>query len=144
MVIIICTVIAAVFAILLYVKTKNLEIPGRWKFLLTGFRFLSVFILSFILFSPLLKMKVKRVDKPQVFIALDCSKSMRANDTAKILSDVNKFAENLEKNFDVKKLSFGKNVMQNADGADEYKVEFNENATDFSALFDRISILKND
>ncbi|MDR0619543.1 MAG: hypothetical protein LBG17_06560 [Bacteroidales bacterium] len=144
MAIIICTVIAAVFAILLYVKTKNLEIPGRWKFLLTGFRFLSVFILSFILFSPLLKMKVKRIDKPQVFIALDCSKSMRANDTAKILSDVNKFAENLEKNFDVKKLSFGKNVMQNADGADEYKVEFNENATDFSALFDRISILKND
>ncbi|MDR0763838.1 MAG: hypothetical protein LBF01_05015, partial [Bacteroidales bacterium] len=92
-------IIAIAFSVALYLKTKNLDFQSTslrsgntallWKSVLTGFRFLSVFILCFILFSPLVKIKVRQVDKPQLFIALDCSKSMNTNDTAKILSDVN-------------------------------------------------------
>jgi hypothetical protein len=135
-----------VFSAALYLKTKNLEIPRLWKFVLMVFRFLSVFTLCFILFSPLVKMKVKQIDKPQVFIALDRSKSIKANDTAKILSDVIRFSENLKNNFDVKELAFGKNVVQGFEDGLSSGGEgggFNENATDFSALFDRISMLKN-
>jgi hypothetical protein len=129
--------IATIFSTALYFGNKNLEISKMWKVALATFRFLSVFIICFILFSPLVKMKVKTVEKPQLFVALDCSKSMRTGDTAEIFSDLKKITNSLEEKFNIREFSFGKNVSQN------FVNNFNDNATDFSALFDKISMLRN-
>lgn len=122
--ILIAVVIAAVFSVAAYIRTKELEISLRRKAALAALRFLYVFIIAFILFSPLVRLRVRVIEKPQVFLALDLSKSMAADSIA-ALSVAERLSESLQEKFNVRELSFG------------------SNATDFSALFDKISLLQN-
>ncbi len=122
--ILIAAVIAAAFSIAAYIRTKELEISLRRKVVLAALRFFYVFIIAFILFSPLIRLRVRVVEKPQIFLALDMSKSMVADSVA-AASIAERLSEKLQEKFNVRELSFG------------------SNATDFSALFDKISVLQN-
>ncbi len=128
--------IAVAVSVATYLRTKELEISLRRKVALATLRFFYVFIIAFILFSPLMRLRVRVVEKPQLYLALDMSKSM-SGDSVAAVNGAERLSEELREKFNVKELSFGKSVYNGFSGGSS------DNATDFSALFDKISLLQN-
>ncbi|MBU0489232.1 MAG: hypothetical protein KKD31_14900, partial [Bacteroidetes bacterium] len=75
--VIFCVGLGVAYSWFLYRKDKALAELSVWlvRFLAT-FRFLVVFILSFLLLNPMIRHTVKEVEKPLIFIACDNSSSV--------------------------------------------------------------------
>ncbi|MBC7426647.1 MAG: hypothetical protein H7321_08940 [Bacteroidia bacterium] len=135
--IIFCFALGALYAWLLYRKSnfKNEEGNGMLLKILWAMRFLTVSILAFLLLSPLLKYVSSTVEKPVIILALDNSQSVAANkDSAfyrnEFSKNWDKLAENLSKDYKVKKLYIGGNTNE------EQALQFDRKKTNLSALFD--------
>ena len=70
--------VAAGYAGALYYRNRKDELSKGWKTGLAAIRFLFVFLICFLLMSPIAKMKQEQVQKPLCFVAVDDSRSMRA------------------------------------------------------------------
>ena len=98
------------------------------------FRFLSVFIISFLLLSPLIKRSEKIIEKPIVIIGIDNSSSItRTADSAfyrhTFPASVDKMVADLGRKADVKIYSFGDHFNSG------FKPGFTDKQTDISSFF---------
>ena len=72
------TLVAAGITLLMYYKSKDTtELTSFQKRTLMGLRFISVFLIVFLLGAPLLKTLKKIVQKPVIILAIDNSESMK-------------------------------------------------------------------
>lgn len=72
------TLVAAGITLLMYYKSKDTtELTSFQKRTLMGLRFISVFLIVFLLGTPLLKTIKKIVQKPVIILAIDNSESMK-------------------------------------------------------------------
>ncbi len=131
---------ALLYTLLLYFKNKNAKLPPKWIIPLSIFRFLSVFLIAFLLLSPYVVMKKKTVKKPVLIFAQDNSASILLNkDSAWYLKTypllLHKLYDGLSKDFDIDTLLFGSNVINGGTPA------FNDGVSDYGMLFGKI---KND
>lgn len=135
-----CLALGLLFSYLLYRNSSfSRDLPKRLFYIVSGARFLLISFLSFLLLGPMLKVVSREVERPIVIIAIDHSKSLvNTKDSAKVLAKVNSFLEkakaDLPADFDLKILSFGDHVRENASEG------FNDKATDFTSLYDAIDI----
>ncbi|NOU61894.1 hypothetical protein [Marinifilum caeruleilacunae] len=125
---------AIVYRLYFYKKNTLQELPA-WKLaVLASLRFLAIFTLLFLLLGPRIKYQKRIENKPVLLLAQDNSSSLRyGKDSTYYLNDypeeLNEFAQNLEKDYAVRKISFG-NQLGNLD-----QLNFSESASDFSSLF---------
>ncbi|MBE9469130.1 MAG: hypothetical protein IMY72_12530 [Bacteroidetes bacterium] len=137
--VIICLIIAFVYSFLLYKKDKSfIDTPLKKLKLLSLFRFLSVFIISFFLLSPFIKSIKKNIEKPIIIFAQDNSESIILNKDSLFYQNqykinVNKFLQNISKNYDVKTYSFGEGIENGL------SFDFLQKETDFSNLIKEIN-----
>ncbi len=143
--------IAVAYTGALYFKNRKDELDWRWRIILCTLRFLFVFLLCFLLFSPPIRMKRERMEKPVCYLAFDESASMRAalneayrkdlpdsgtftpSDFSKMIHrNTDRLAMRLSKRFDVRTLGFGLSVK----AAPDFSLQ--EPATDYAALFGHI------
>ena len=116
--IIFCLLVALLYCILLYKKDKTFANQPNWiKYLLYSFRFLSIFFISFLLLSPLIKNVIRNVEKPIIIVAQDNSQSLLINkDSNYYKSDYKKELENfqqkVERKYLVKSYLFGDKVLE--------------------------------
>ena len=135
-----CLALGVLFSYLLYRNSGfSRDLPKRLFYIVSGARFLLISFLSFLLLGPMLKVVSREVERPIVIIAVDHSKSLvNTKDSAVVLAKVNSFLEkakaDLPAEFDLKILSFGDHVRENASEG------FNDKATDFTSLYDAIDI----
>jgi len=132
--------IAASLSFYLYYKDKKLgELSKMLIYSLMTIRFILLFFISFLLLSPVIKYLHIYFDNPIIIIAQDKSESIglvkaqgiKSNeDYGRILSE---FEQNLDKDFDVERISFGENLTQGLD------LKFSDKETNFSMLFDEIN-----
>ena len=134
-----CIMTASLYTIVLYRKdTKFDKQEYGWKVkLMSVFRFISIFIISLLLLSPLIRSISKTIEKPLLVFVQDDSESILINKDSLFYKNeypkkVTDFLENVEEKFDVVKYSFGENIENGA------TFEFNDKYTDFSKLINKL------
>lgn len=135
--IVFCLFLGLTYAFLLYFRT-NKEIVKPWVLrLMSVCRFFSVFLISFLLLSPLVRQQRSSVEKPVIIVGQDNSESMVLNSDSGFLKG--QYQENLkscitelEDRFDVRTYSFGEDVVS------PMRTDFSEKLTDMSYFFSEI------
>jgi lipopolysaccharide export system protein LptC len=139
---IICLLGAAGLAWLLYTRNPfgDDEVKRRSPLYITliALRFLSLFLIAFLLLAPFLKSTTKKVQKPVIVIAQDNSQSIRANKdsafyTTEYPKKIEALANQLSKDFDVK--IYGLDGKVNEDT----KFDFEGKQTNLGNLFTEIA-----
>ena len=134
-----CFLLGAIYAFFLYFRTGKNDI-NRWLvWVMTGFRFLSVSLISFLLLSPLIKKQTEVIQKPLIILAQDNSLSILLSKDSGFYRreyprTLLEFTSDLRKKFEVAELSFGDRI------SNELQTAFTEKQTDISALFDEVNI----
>jgi len=133
-----CILLGATYAFILYFRTQK-QIVVPWQlWLMSVLRFLAVFLISFLLLSPLIKRKTEIIDKPLIIFAQDNSLSIALSQDSSFYrkgypNSVRKLQENLGKNYDVSMLSFGDRITP------ELKTSFSEKTTDISSVLEEVN-----
>lgn len=133
-----CLAVAALLSWLLYSKnifagTEKEQRPW-WVWLLAGLRFLSIFILCFLLLNPLIKLFKRHVEKPILVFAVDNSESVTANKDSAFYRQVfpgqlMKLAEELKEDYEVNVLAFGHGLKE------QTAFDFSEKQSHLSGVF---------
>ncbi len=116
-----CILCGAAASLLLYYRNRSLKEVSRFtKSILAATRFITVFLLSFLLMSPFIKITSKEVEKPLIILAQDESRSLLlCSDSSFYRSEYPRrlmdFARALGKKYDVRIYSFGSKVKEGAD-----------------------------
>lgn len=104
-------VIAFLFSYFLYFYKKN-EISKRLQYLLFFTRFLSVFIIYFLLLGLLLKYTQSEVKKPVLIVGVDNSASMKKTGKENLQKTIELLNNGLINLVDIKILSFGEKITE--------------------------------
>lgn len=137
--ILVCLLCGAAFAFVLY--RKNHGIPDASRTLLwflTALRFLSVSILCFLLFAPLLRLNSRELEKPVILFLQDNTESVTANSDSTFIKQqypglIQKLAEQLGDKYDFKSFSFDHQLQ------DSLKNDFSGKETDISTALTELS-----
>lgn len=133
-----CFLLGGIYTFALYFRTRKDDISDVLVWVMTGFRFLSVTLISFLLLSPLIKKNTEVIQKPLIILAQDNSLSVTlSKDSAFYRKEypkaIRELTDDLRKKFDVAELSFGDRL------SNELKTSFTEKQTDISALLDEVN-----
>jgi len=125
--IILCLLLGAVYAGVLYFRDKTFQDQSRFLNLgLGSARFLTVSLMSILLLSPVLKSLQTQSQKPVVVLAQDQSVSIKAEMSEEQLQEyqqaLNQLKSDLSETYDLKSYAFGEDVRENIDFAFEDKV----------------------
>jgi hypothetical protein len=138
--IIICLFLAGGYAIGLYFSDTKNEFSVYLKLILGIVRFVSIFLISFMLLSPFIRSISKEKEKPLIIIALDDSQSIVLNrDSSEyrgaFLHDADRLSSRLSEIGEVRQYIFGDKLVQLKQGDKYYgSVNFGQHTTDISGL----------
>jgi hypothetical protein len=138
--IIICLLLAGGYAIGLYFRDVKNEFPLYLKMILAIARFISIFLVSFMLLSPFIRSILKEKEKPLIIFAVDDSQSILLNrDSADyrdaFLKKADRLSAKLSETGEVRQYLFGDKLIQLKQGDDFYgSVKYNQKTTDISGL----------
>jgi len=129
--------ISVIYSLLLYYKNKKEDFDKKKLWLLSILRFLTVFIISSLLISPIIKSTSQFVKKPHIVFLQDNSESIvLTKDSSFIKNDysenVKSLIEALKDDYNVDTYSFGEEINSNLDFA------FNQKHTDISNALSQI------
>ena len=134
----ISVLIAFLASYFLYKKDDNFSEISKWILnTMRVLRFVFVFILSFLLLSPMVRTFTKFIEKPIVILAQDNSESVLLNKDSSFyknqyIADYEKLKTELSTKYDVKNITFGKDIYTNS------KINFTDKLSDYSFLFEQI------
>lgn len=133
--VILCAALAALLTYFLYAKQKN-RFPRKIFYILALLRFLSAFVISFLLLSPILKYLKNKNEKPVIVFMQDNSASVkyafRKTDSIAYKKNVNDLLESLKEDYIVKEYNFGNQIT------DTLKFNYQDPATDISAALETV------
>lgn len=138
--VLLCLPLAAAGSWFLYRK-NNLDLSGKygkWTFWgLMGFRFLSLFIITFLLLGPLMKIWIRRTEKPFIILAIDGSQSVIAGKDSAFYKtifkkEIDALRASLENDYEVKTYQFGKDLSPGFDG------NYSEKQTNIAQVFEEV------
>jgi len=136
--IIFCLILGFLYAFILYHKDKKNDFSKMLLNVLSLFRFISIFLISFLLLSPLLKTIFRYVEKPIIIVAQDNSQSVvMGKDSLFYKNDypnnIKKLVKNFNTDYTVKIYNFGDKI------SDKINYKYTDKQTDISQLFDEIT-----
>lgn len=109
----VCLLLGLLYAWVLYRQPSGLD--KRLRYLLFAGRTIAVFIIAFLLISPLTRTVSYDQQKPLVLIAQDNSQSIRSFepkglDPGQLVNDLSKLKEQLGDKYDVREFNFGRDL----------------------------------
>ena len=133
-----CLILGFLYAFILYHKDKKNDFPKMLLRVMSLFRFFSIFIISFLLLSPLLKTIFRYVEKPIIIVAQDNSQSIVMGKDSSFykndyVNNIKKLVKNFNKNYIVKTYNFGDKT------SNKINYKYTDRQTDISQLFDEIT-----
>lgn len=129
-----CIALAFLYAFLLYRRDSKFEELSRWKInLMSTLRFLSVFFLTFLLLSPLIKSFSSTIEKPIIIIAQDNSESITINKDSvfyrnEYKTNLTELVNSLSEKYKVNTYTFGEKITPDA------SLSFAEKQTDIAEV----------
>jgi len=136
----ICILLAFVYAYLFYHKDYKFEESSTWIVRsMFALRFISVFLLCFLMLAPMLRYFSTQIEKPILIFAQDNSKSLLINKDSiyykkQYKTDLETLKKKLSDKYELASFTFGGKVSK--DGT----LNFKEKQTDISEVFDEIGI----
>lgn len=137
--VLLCLLLGVAYTLFLYFKTDR-ESLGSWlRATMATLRFLTVFFISFLLLSPLLRQNLITVEKPVIIIGQDNSQSLVLGSDSVYIRGAYKeqlkaLVKNLEEKYEVRTYSFGGEVSS------PMSSDFSEKVTEISKFFSEITI----
>ncbi|MBN1199273.1 MAG: hypothetical protein JXA23_07970, partial [Bacteroidales bacterium] len=133
-----CLLLGAIYVFFLYFRSDKESIPPWLRLFLEFLRFAAIFLISFLLLSPLFRQNLTTIEKPVIVIGQDNSQSLiLGSDSAFIRGEyvnrLNELVAKLENQYDVRTYSFGDRVTSPMNNG------FDEKRTDISHFFSEIS-----
>ena len=134
-----CAVLAGLYTFFLYWKNKkNADVSKTIVRFLSALRFVTVFILAFLLLNPMIQKWITKTDSPVIVIAQDVSASILNNKDSlyyqtDYLNELENLNQKISENFEVVFMPFGGEVL-----SDSTSLSFSEKRTSFSKVFDEI------
>ncbi|MDR1758416.1 MAG: VWA domain-containing protein [Bacteroidales bacterium] len=140
-----CLALGAGYAWLLYYRNRNIVYTVRTAWLLAICRTISVALIAFLFLLPMIKMSVKKVEKPLIICAIDCSESIVLNKDSAFYrydypSRLSRMLTSLDDKYEVIPYLVGEKSRQVA-LADVQNLKFTDRETDLSSFFDKVSSL---
>ena len=143
--ILLCLSLAGLYSTALYYREKKSEFPLYLKIILGSLRFISVFLISFMLLSPFTRSIIRDREKPAIILAVDDSESVLLNKDSsyyrqEFAGEINELAGRLSDIGDVRIYHF-------SDGMDAAGQEFpdtgrfRQKITDISSVFSEIDVV---
>ncbi|MDR2934112.1 MAG: hypothetical protein LBU68_02420, partial [Rickettsiales bacterium] len=110
--VLLCIIAGLLFSGILYYKSAKDGFDIRKRWLLAGLRFLSVFLISFLLLAFLLKVERCRTEKPIVVLLHDNSESLSdfSKENPQWLSQWTDLSNDLNDKFQIEHMAFGKDI----------------------------------
>ena len=107
-----CVMAGVLFAGILYYKSKKDGFEQPKLYLMAGLRFVSVFLIGFLLLAFLLKVERKRTEKPIVVLLHDNTESLSdfSKNNPQWFSQWADFSSRLKNRFVVENMTFGKDI----------------------------------
>lgn len=136
--ILLAVILAFLYAFFLYRKDTLLEeVSVKLKWLLAGFRFLTVLVLCILLLGVILEQFAERKERPLLFVANDNSASVLLSGDStfyknELAAKLTEFSKNLEKDFEVVNYDFDDGLTPGFAG------DYSGKSTDISNVFNRI------
>jgi hypothetical protein len=132
----VCLLLGLLYAWLLYRQPSGLD--KKIRYLLFAGRTIAVFIIAFLLISPLTRTVSYDQQKPLVLIAQDNSQSIRSFeakglDPVQLVNDLSKLKEQLGDKYDVREFNFGRDLK------DSLSSRFNAKQTDISNAINQLN-----
>lgn len=133
------------YALFLYHKNKSIIFEKGPRSVMAALRGLAITLIAFLLLAPMLKMTVKKSEKPIILVAVDNSESIRSNkDSAFYKSDypkqVQQMVNELKKNYEVKTYLIGDEDQLVSDNQ-ELNISLTDKSTNLSSIFDQVNML---
>jgi hypothetical protein len=103
-----CLLLGLLYAWLMYRQPQNL--PDKFRYLLSAFRALAVFLIALLLVSPLVKSTNYQPQKPLILIAQDNSQSIKlfpAQSAGAFVDELGKLKKQLGDGYEVQEFNFG-------------------------------------
>ncbi len=125
-------------ALIMYFRNKDLRDFDKKQFYLLGLlRFISVFLLSFMLLSPLLKTIKKIVRKPLIIVACDNSQSViTRSDSVKVAAELSALSGRIAKetgnDYENVRYTFGEKTERNG------SINLQEKKSDYSEMINTV------
>ncbi|MDR0437009.1 MAG: hypothetical protein LBH22_01765 [Bacteroidales bacterium] len=112
-----CIAAGFLFAGILYYKTKKDGFESPKRYLMAGLRFVSVFLISFLLLAFLLKIERRRTEKPIVVLLHDNTESLSdfSKNNPQWFSKWADFSKSLKGQFEIEQMTFGKDISTSND-----------------------------
>ncbi len=133
------------YAFFLYYKNENIIFEKRPRTIMAVLRGLAITLIAFLLLAPMLKLTVKKSEKPMILVAVDNSESVKSNkDSAFYKKDypaqVQKLIAELGNKYEVKTYLVGDEDHLVGD-KEPFTIDFSHKSTNLSSLFDQVSML---
>lgn len=133
------------YALFLYHKNRSIIFEKGPRIVMATLRGLAITLIAFLLLAPMLKMTVKKTEKPIILVAVDNSESIRSNkDSAFYKSDypkqVQQMVNELKKNYEVKTYLIGDEDQLVSDNQ-ELNISLTDKSTNLSSIFDQVNML---
>ncbi|MBI9034765.1 MAG: VWA domain-containing protein [Bacteroidales bacterium] len=132
-----CLIAAGLISFILYYRNRKDKLDLWISWLLSGIRFIAVFLILTLLLEPYIKHFTKTIEKPNLIIAIDNSESMiRWKDSLAVRNILNnEWLSDIMDNdkFDVHQYTFGDHVSRDGE------IDYRDKHTDFGQLFEEIA-----
>jgi hypothetical protein len=134
LIIIFVVVSALVYFIYLYKRDKD-EFSNLQRYMLSTIRFIYLFLIAFLLLSPLIEIITNRFEKPLLILGIDNSESIAVDslNTSFIREVKEEFVSKTSDKFDLQLLTFGNKVNLNSNP------DFSDKISNYSDFFDEIN-----
>ncbi len=121
----------------MYYRNKRMDFSPLLTKILAILRFTSIFVITFLLLSPLLKITKQTNEKPIIVLAQDNSQSIIIHKDSSFYKNeykqkLEKLIDNLSKTYDVRTFNFDDKVKENL------SIDYNGKQTDISSVFDEL------
>jgi hypothetical protein len=137
----VCILVGAIYSFILYYKNKNTAYDRRAMRVMFVFRGVAVALIAFLLLAPMLRLTVKRTEKPIIVVGIDNTESIISIPdsnfyTTTFKANYESFIHHLQKNYEVVSYALGANAQLIKD---DKTLNFSEKSTNLSTLFDEIN-----
>lgn len=133
------------YAMFLYHKNKTIIFEKKVRVVMASLRGLAITLIAFLLLAPMLKISVKKSEKPIILVAIDNSESIKSGiDSSFYKKDypqqVQKLIAQLGKKYDVKTYLVGDEDHLVGE-QEELDINYSHKSTNLASLFDQVNMI---
>jgi len=137
----ICILIGASYSFLLYYKNKNIVFESHSKRVMYIFRGVTIALIAFLLLAPMLRLTIKKTEKPIIIVGIDNTESIVSTPdsnfyTTTFKTNYKDLIQQLQKHYEVVNYTLGENAQLIHDNA---TLNFSEKSTNLAHLFEEIN-----